>query len=202
MISCSFIFSRPAISRAVHASRRPIELAVLNCWVKAKRKELAEAGAGRGTGGKTAIVGVKDRATNAVVAEVVERTDAETLQSVVIENTLPDTKVFTDEARAYKGIPREHEAVNHSAGEYVRGMAHTNGVESFWSMLKRSYQGTFHKFSEKHLDRYVREFSGRHNIRPRDTLDMMQSVAIGMTGKRLRYRDLIADNGLPSGARS
>ncbi len=68
--------------------------------------------------------------------------------------------------------------------------------------LKRGYQGTLHKFSKKHLDRYVREFAGRHNIRPRDTLDMMQSVAIGMEGKRLRYRDLTADNGLPSGARS
>lgn len=92
-----------------------------------------------------------------------------------------------------------HEAVNHSAKEYVREMAHTNGMESFWSMLKRGYQGTFHKL---HLDRYVREFSGRNNIRPRDTLDMMRSVAIGMEGKRLRYRDLIADNGLPSRARS
>ncbi len=68
-------------------------------------------------------------------------------------------------------------------------------------MLKRGYQGTFHKFSEKHLDRYVREFAGRHNIRARDTLDMMQSVTIGMIGKRLRYRELIADNGLSSGAR-
>lgn len=69
-------------------------------------------------------------------------------------------------------------------------------------MLKRSYQGVHHKFSVKHLDRYVVEFSGRHNIRSRDTLDMMRSVAIGMVGKRLRYRDLIADNGLPSGARA
>ncbi len=69
-------------------------------------------------------------------------------------------------------------------------------------MLKRGYQGTFHKFSEKRLDRYVREFAERHNIRPRDTLDMMQSVAIGMAGKRLRYADLIADNGLPGAART
>ncbi len=70
-------------------------------------------------------------------------------------------------------------------------------------MQKRGYVGTFHKFGEKHLDRYVAEFADRHNIRPRgDTLDMMQSVIIGMDGKRLRYRDLIADNGLSSGARA
>ncbi len=81
-------------------------------------------------------------------------------------------------------------------------MAHTNGIESFWAMLKRGYQGSFRKFSDKHLDRYVRKFAGRHNIRPRDTLDMMRSVAIGMAGKRLRYLDLIADNGLSSGART
>ena len=96
----------------------------------------------------------------------------------------------------------EHEAVNHSVGEYVRDMAHTNGMESFWACLKRGYQGTFHKFSEKHLDRYVGEFAGRHNIRPLDTITMMERMAGGLVGKRLRYRDLIADNGLPSGARS
>ena len=119
------------------------------------------------------------------------------------EDVEPGATIYTDEARAYAGMPEfTHEAVNHSAKEFVRDMAHTNGMESFWAMLKRGYQGTFHKFSEKHLDRYVREFAGRHNIRPRDTLDMMQSVAIGIAGKRLRYRDLIADNGLPSGART
>ena len=95
-----------------------------------------------------------------------------------------------------------HEAVNHSAKEYVRDMAHTNGMESFWSMLKRGYIGTFHKFSEKHLDRYVKEFSGRHNIRESDTIQQMGTVAGNITGKRLRYRDLTADNGLSSGARS
>ena len=57
-------------------------------------------------------------------------------------------------------------SINHSAKEFVRGMASTNGMESFWAMLKRGYQGTFHKFSEKHLARYVGEFAGRHNDRP------------------------------------
>ena len=165
----------------------------------AKRKTLE----GRGTVGKAAVAGVKDRTTNRVSARRVSQTDATALQGFVRENVEPGATLYTDEARAYAGMPEySHEAVNHSAKEYVREMAHTNGMESFWAMLKRGYQGTFHKFSEKHLDRYVREFAGRHNIRPRDTLDMMQSVVIGMTGKRLRYRDLIADNGLPSGARS
>ncbi len=100
--------------------------------------------------------------------------------------------MFTDEASAYQGMPFDHEAVNHSAGEYVRGMAHTNGMESFWGMLKRAYQGAFHHFSEKHLDRYVGEFAGRHNDREADTIGMMGHMARRMEGKRLAYRDLIA----------
>ena len=164
-----------------------------------KRKELT----GRGTVGKAAVAGVKDRATNQVAVRRMEATDATALQRFVRDHAQPGATLYTDEAAAYRGMPEfTHEAVNHSAKEFVRDMAHTNGMESFWAMLKRGYVGTFHKFSEKHLDRYVAEFAGRHNIRPRDTVDQMQSVAIGMAGKRLRYRDLIADNGLPSGARS
>ena len=68
--------------------------------------------------------------------------------------------------------------------------------------LKRAHKGTFHKLSPKHLDRYVQEFAGRHNLRERDTIDIMGAFASGMGGKRLRYQELIAPNGLPSGARS
>lgn len=95
-----------------------------------------------------------------------------------------------------------HERVNHSAGEYVNEQAHVNGRESFWSMMKRAHTGTFHKFSPKHLNRYVQEFAARHNMREADTIDILGVVAVGGVGKRLRYSDLIADNGLSSGARS
>ena len=157
---------------------------------------------GRGTVGKAIVAGVRERETGRVRAAKVEAADAKTLQGFVRDRVEPGSKLYTDEARAYRGMPEyDHEAVNHSVGEWVREMAHTNGIESFWAMLKRGYQGTFHKFSEKHLDRYVREFAGRHNSRPRDTIDQMEGVFVGMVGKRLRYRDLIADNGLPSGAR-
>ena len=167
----------------------------------AKRRALAEAGAGRGSVGKVAVVGVKDRATKHVRAKVVEHTDKATLQGFVVENSAPDATVYTDEASAYEGLPFVHEAVKHSAGEYVRGMAHTNGMESFWSMLKRAHMGTFHKFSPKHLDRYVTEFGGRQNVRENDTVDQLGAMVEGMEGKRLRYRELIAPNGLDSGAR-
>ena len=71
-------------------------------------------------------------------------------------------------------------------------MAHTNGIESFWSMLKRGYQGTYHHLSEKHLDRYVAEFAGRHNVREFNTITQMSQLAKGMVGKRLTYRELVA----------
>ena len=164
----------------------------------AKRKTLE----GRGTVGKAAIAGVKDRETNRVAARRMEATDASALQTFVRAHVEPGATLYTDEAHAYKGMPEfTYEAVNHSAKEFVRGMATTNGMESFWAMLKRGYQGTYHKFSEKHLDRYVGEFAGRHNIRNADTTDQMGIVARQAVGKRLRYRELIADNGLSSGAR-
>ena len=71
-------------------------------------------------------------------------------------------------------------------------MAHTQGIESFWATLKRTHKGVYHQFSVKHLDRYVTEFAGRHNVRDEDTIDQMRNVVAGMVGKRLMYRDLIA----------
>ncbi len=163
---------------------------------KSKRRKLE----GRGPVGKTAIVGVKDRETKQVIATVVEHTDAVTLHGFIHENVEEGAKVYMDEATAYSGL-RNHESVKHSVAEYVRGQAHTNGIESFWSMLKRAHKGTFHKLSAKHLGRYVDEFAGRHNMREMDTLDQMAAIVSRMDGKRLRYWDLIADNGLDSGAR-
>ena len=166
---------------------------------RAKRKKLT----GRGAAGKTAVVGVKDRITKLVHAQVTPSTDALTLQSFIRNHVREGAAVYTDEHGGYRNLKGfEHKSVNHSVGEYVRGMAHTNGIESFWSMLKRAHKGTFHKFSAKHLDRYVTEFAGHHNDREHNTLVNMGRIAAGLSGKRLRYDDLIADNGLKSGARA
>ena len=126
-----------------------------------------------------------------VDAEVVDRADKATLQGMVRRKTRPDAIVYTDESVVYAGLPRRHETVKHSVGEYVCGMASTNGMESFWSMLKRGYVGICHWMSVKHLDRYVTEFEGRHNSRPNDTLTQMANLVRGCVGKRLRYEDLI-----------
>ena len=147
--------------------------------------------AGRGTVGKTAVIGAKDRKSNRVSADVIEGTDGETLKGFVVDNVKEGAKVYTDDHAGYHGMwGFDHESVKHSVGEYVRDQAHTNGIESFWAMLKRGYEGTYHKMSVKHLGRYVGEFSGRHNDRTSDTIDQMRHMVQGVGGKRLRYRDL------------
>ena len=158
-----------------------------NMHAKVRREKIT----GRGGVDKTAVVGVKDRATGRVAAEVVDSVDGATLRGFVDGHAAPETMVYTDGATAYRGR-KNHEAVHHSVGEYVRGKAHTNGVESFWSMLKRAHQGTFHRLSAKHLHRYVAEFCGRHNIRDMDTAEQMAHTAAAMGGRRLTYDALTA----------
>ncbi len=155
-----------------------------------------EALKGRGVAGKTAVVGAKYRDSNHVKAMVVESTDTITLQDFVADTTVAGGTVYTDEAAAYKGMPFRHASVKHSLREYVRGDVHTNGIESLWSMMKRAHKGTFHKKSPKHLNLYIQEFAARHNLHEEDTMDIMASMVIGMGNKRLRYQDLIKDNGL------
>ena len=170
---------------------------------KEKKKHLSQRrNAGRGPVGKMAVVGVKDRATRNVRVAVAPDTTGPTLRGFVESNATPEAMVYTDGEPAYASLSRQHEAVKHSVGEYVRGMAHTNGMESFWSMLKRAHMGTFHKLSPKHLDRYVQEFAGRHNVRDLGTVAQMRDTVMRIVGRNLLYADLIADNGLDSGARS
>ena len=134
--------------------------------------------AGRGPVGKAAVVGVKDRKTRKVNAIAVEHTDMRTLQR---ENVQPGSALCRCLSQ---GMPEfEHAAVQHSAREYVSGDVHTNGIESFWSLFKRGYYGTYHRMSPKHLNRYVSEFTGRHNSRPLDTADQVHAMARGMVGK-------------------
>ena len=155
---------------------------------KSKRERME----GRGPVGKTAVAGAKDRATNKVSAQVVDSTDADTLQGFISDRVVKGATVYTDEHCSYEGLPFPHESVKHSVGEYVRDQAHINGVESFWSMLKRGYYGTYHRMSPKHLQKYTDEFSGRHNMRELDTLTQMVVMVRGLDGKRLCYKDLVS----------
>ena len=121
---------------------------------------------------------------------MVKGTDAKTLQGFVGDHAAEGATVYTDDHGGYQGMPFEHETVKHSISEYVNGMAHTNGIESFWALLKRGYHGTYHHMSPKHLQRYVTEFAGRHNERQAGTLDQMRSMVANMNGKRLTYTAL------------
>jgi len=109
----------------------------------------------------------------------------------VAERRVPKAPVYTDGATAYDGL-ENREAAPHSVGEYVRGRAHTNGMESFGATLKRAHKGVFHRLSANHLQPYVNEFAAGHNIRDLDTVDLMGHVAAAMVGQRLLYRDLVA----------
>ena len=148
--------------------------------------------AGRGTVGKTAVVGTKDRSTKQVQAKVVSDTTAKMLTGFVYSTSRQEAQVYTDDATAYQALKRAaHATVKHSVKQYVDGMAHINGMESFWALLKRGYYGTYHKMSPEHLQRYVDEFVGRHNVRRLDTVTQMEKVAEGFVGKRLTYNTLI-----------
>jgi transposase-like protein len=159
---------------------------------KHKEKQLK---AGGGTVGKSTVIGAKTR-DGKIKAEVIESTDKTTLEGLVATNVERGSTVFTDEHGGYSQLSAsyKHQTARHSVGEYVNGLAHTNGIESFWAMLKRGYKGTYHKMSAKHLARYVTEFAGRHNVRDLDTLAQMASLARGRKGRRLRYDDLVSDN--------
>ena len=147
--------------------------------------------AGRGTVGKVAVAGMKDRPTNQVQAEVVPNVQRETLHAFVSQNAEPDATKYTDEHKGYTGLSN-HYTCQHGIKNWVEGQAHTNGIESFWAMLKRGYHGVFHHLSPKHLNRYVREFATRHNMRNLDTADQMSLIAESLIGRRIRYQDLIA----------
>ena len=165
-------------------------------------KEKRKAATQRGTHGKTATAGVKDRTNNKVAAEVVKDTTLPTLQDFVMRPVEPGATLYTDEASSYKEPQYSYHAVCHSAGEDVHGNAHVQGVESFWSTLKRAHKDTFHKISPKHLNRYVQEFTGKHNLSELDTFQQMRDIARRMVGERFMHHDLIRDNDLGNTAKA
>ena len=147
--------------------------------------------AGRGTAGKIPVAGVKNRETKQVQALVIDEADEDTLKAFIEDTVARGAIVYTDGSHVYNSLEGyEHEKVIHSRGEYVRGDAWTNGIESFWSGIKRGIMGVYHKISPKHLWRYVTEFVARQNMRVKDTIDQMKLIVRRFEGQRLRYCDL------------
>lgn len=149
--------------------------------------------AGRGTIGKTAVLGMSERGGK-VFARAISGTAGSVIQAVVAGAVAGGSTLCTDEHAAYRGMSQyEHRAVRHSAKEYVDGMAHTNGIESVWAVLKRGFYGVYHSFSRKHLQRYVDEFSFRLNegnckVHIMDRIDALLGKAFGI---RISYQDLV-----------
>ena len=148
--------------------------------------------AGRGAFGKEAVVVIK-QSDGELHAENVGDTSTSTLHNQLLENVELGSTVYSDEYEAFEGLDLfyMYSTVKYSVGEYVEDKAHTNNsIESFWALMKRGYEGTYHKISPKHLHRYVMEFTGRQNIRKLDTVHQMQRMARNFDGKR----DIKADN--------
>ena len=149
---------------------------------------------GAGAQDKVPVVGIRERGSRRVKAKVTEPVSGVMLRGMVRETVKEGAMVYTDQNPGYKALAKKnyrHEAVNHGTGEYIKGNAHTNGVEAFWSMLKRGHMGVYHKMSKKHLQRYIDEYAGRHNIRPLATMQQLGVIYEGLKGKRLTYEELI-----------
>jgi len=146
---------------------------------------------GRGSVGKTIVVGALDE-NGVVKAEIIPNVQQYTLHGFIHRNAPKGATIVTDGYASYRDLDGyNHIWVNHKVGEFVKDMAHTNGIESFWALLKRGYYGVYHHMSPKHLHRYVNEFSFRHNTSKVDTIDFIGMTAERMTGKRLTYKELI-----------
>lgn len=147
--------------------------------------------AGRGSVGKVAVVGIKQR-NGVVIAKPIASTSAASLQGFIRSNVVSGSNVYTDNFKSYNGLTGYyHQTVNHSVGEYVNQQAHTNGIESFWALLKRGFYGIFHQMSPKHLFRYVNEFSFRHNTKALGSMEFIDRTFRLMRNKKLTYKELI-----------
>ena len=150
--------------------------------------------AGRGTVGKSAIIGMRER-KGKLKAMPISKTDQNTLQTAIHQNIRAGSQLYTDECRGYAGLngtSYKHDTVKHSAKEYFNGIAHTNGIESVWAVLKRGYNGVYHNWSKKHCRHYVNEFVFRLNDGncERDTQDRLNSLFNKMAGKQITYKEL------------
>lgn len=146
---------------------------------------------GTGWVGKQVVFGMLERGKK-VRAMIIDSPTRVILTAAIHENIKKGAIVYTDAHHGYDLIDSEykHARVNHGVREYVNGMAHTNGIESFWALLKRGYYGVYHHMSPQHLHRYVQEFSFRHNTAHLDTMEFIEQTIDRMVGRRLTYREL------------
>jgi transposase-like protein len=164
---------------------------------KAKAREKFHGIPRSGASGKAIVMGMRDRETRQVRAKVIPNVKRETLQNEILSNVSPKSTVYTDSWIGYHSLAEKdfvHETVNH-LDEYVRGQVHTQGIENFWSLLKRGLNGTYVAVEPFHLEAYVDEQMFRYNNRatkdnPLDDTDRFMLAVSQIAGKRLTYAEL------------
>lgn len=169
------------------------------CFVgglEANKHEHKKLKSGRGAVGKVAVLGMRERGGR-TFAKVIPDTGLGTIQNEIHGAVEAGSQLYTDEHGAYSdldGLFFRHDTINHGAGEYARGAAHTNGIESVWAVLKRGLHGVYHHASKKHLFRYVDEFTWRLNEGnvANHTTERLDSFVDATVGKRLTYKRLCA----------
>ncbi len=152
---------------------------------------------GRSTKTKTPVLSSVQRGGK-VYSTTMKTVSSKNIREILNEQVSHEAVLNTDTFPAYNSVGKEfagHETVDHGAGEYVRGKAHTNTAEGYFSQLKRSLSGTFHHVSEKHLDRYLAEFDYRYNTRKEKDGDRTKNAIKRVAGKRLTYRKTKENNG-------
>ena len=185
-----FVMAEGAEAKPIGGYGKTVEADETYVGGKLRRGENIHNKRGRGTS-KTPVIAMVERGGN-IRFRVMERVTAETLGAALAENVDPSGRLMTDALRDYREPGRTfyggHEAVNHTAGEYVRGDAHNNTAESAFSLLKRGMMGTFHSVTKYHLHRYLAEFAFRWNTRYLADGDRAALAVRAVEGKRLRYR--------------
>lgn len=176
---------------------------------------------GRGSAGKVVVMGLLERHANEmgdkkiidtldydprkddkgasrVKASVISKTKRKVVQGEIRAHVEPGSEVFTDALASYQGLSPEyvHEFIDH-AETYVNGKVHTNGIENFWSLLKRSIKGTYVSVELFHLFRYLDEQSFRFNERKKTDSELFTEVAAAVVGKRLTYQQLTGGSFVP-----
>jgi transposase-like protein len=151
---------------------------------------------GTGTSGKVAVMGLLER-HGEVRTKIVPDTKSRTLKVEVKENVEPGSEVHTDTFQSYQGLDAEyiHNVVDH-AESYVRGHIHTNGLENFWSLLKRGIKGTYVSVEPYHLFRYLDEQAFRFNEREYEDADRFRKALGTVSGRRLTYDEVTGHTGV------
>lgn len=176
------------------------EVEIDECFVggkEANKHDWKKQRLGRGPVGKTAVLGMRERGGR-TRAKVIEERTLDSIHGEIHGNIEVGSQLYTDDHLVFNGLDGlfyKHDTVTHTAGEYARGPVSTNSIESVWAVLKRGLHGVYHHASPKHLGRYVDEFTFRLNAGnvARHTLERLDSFVDRVTGKRITYKQLIAE---------